>query len=193
MYMDVHMSSWTGCPGSTSRDFTQSTHRDELFRTRRVYRNRIVEMLPSLRPCESATAKPCSISSAPSPMRWQPTIFSSSPVTISFIATRHFVLAEGIHHRIKARLVNLDVIAVLFACFIFRQSDRADRRMREDDRRDRVVLEASVRHAVVEAIGQPPAGRNGNRRQCIAARYIAQSRRCCSTLVFCHSSVGMNP
>jgi len=33
-----------------------------------------------------ATAKPCNISSAPSPIKWQPMIFSSGPTQTSFIA-----------------------------------------------------------------------------------------------------------
>ena len=41
-------------------------------------------------PILMATAKPCSISSAPSPMMWQPTTFSSSPATISFMFVRSF-------------------------------------------------------------------------------------------------------
>ena len=39
-------------------------------------------------PKPSATAKPCSISSALSPIMWMPTIFSSLPAQTSFIAVR---------------------------------------------------------------------------------------------------------
>ena len=35
-----------------------------------------------------ATANPCSISSAPRPMTWQPTIFSVGPTQTSFMSVR---------------------------------------------------------------------------------------------------------
>ncbi len=70
--------------------------------------------------------------------------------------------------------MNFDVVTEFVAGLIFCEADGTDRRMREDDGRYVLVFEAPVCHATVEPVREPASGRDCNRCERGAARYVAE-------------------
>ena len=68
-------------------------------------------------PMRIATANPCSISSAPAPMMWQPTIFCSGPDANELHVGVGLARRQGVVHGREVRDVDLDRVAVLRARF----------------------------------------------------------------------------
>ena len=89
---------------------------------------------------------------------------------------RHFGFAEGINHRRKPGFIDFDLVAVKLARLIFGQTHRANRRMRKNNRRNRVILESPVGHAVIKSISEPSSCGDSNRRQRGFAGHVAQRK-----------------
>jgi shikimate dehydrogenase len=157
---------------TTLTAWSRSPHGHELFRARRVNRDRIVEV-PLARPerhrdgeslrhlvgagADDMTADDPLVGAGDDELHRGPRLF----------------LGDRIEHADEARGVRSDVRPVSRARILLREADRADRRMREDDGRNQIVAQLAVGHAAEQPIRQPPAGGNRNRRQLGAAGHVA--------------------